>query len=450
MKRFSTLHKAIMLLVAFTATVLQAHAGSTWYAYYGQLNAWPTGAGEVYLSQDNQVAADQIQWGAQSETKFVSTVGSVYGFAKPAEGWILAGFSQAKFDENDQPVFNDSIATTANPGYLTVNNTVTDDPSGQGGSDSATVAGLMPLDPNGVFRALFTHVVARAANGQDELGTVRVSPVCNNIGDNVTLTATPSADFANTKFDRWTLNGQTVSTDATMQVAVTDTARYVAHFTSDDAETIDFGEGRLLMYYPGDATDVSIPTNVETWAFKADSMRLKSVDGNDNCTNPSTGGFNIPAANPFFVYGKGEATLVRRPAATPNVDPTSLNRWAATEVNVDTLDKLHSYYTLDVKNRVLKLAPAGTVLQPRTVYMALPDSVWDGSKQIDPVKLDAAPAMIYLSKGADVPNAISALAADKKKAVRRGIYTLDGRKVEAMKETGIYVFDGRKVAYRKK
>lgn len=445
MKRDFTFSRVLVLLAVAVSFALNVKAGSTWYAYYAQLNAYPTGAGQVYVDQQPNLAPQAItEWGEHSETQFVATSGGVYGYVKPAQGWILAGFSEATVDENgENPTFNDKITVKTQPGLLTLPNTVTDDPASTGSSDSSVVAGMMPLDPNGVFYAIFTHVVAEVAAGQDSLGMVEISKVSNDIGDNVTLTATPRTIHANTKFDRWTLNGNTVSTAPTLELNVTDTARYVAHFTSDDAETIDFGEGKYMMIYPGDDIDISIPSNVKTLTFVSDSMFLSNTPGKESYTRPVEGGFNIPALNPTIVYGKGEATLVRVKNEYPFANENSLNRWAATDTQVSGLARGYAYYTFDIDKQVLKLQSDEATIPAGQVYVAVPDSCYD--------TLGSAPATIKFGQDDAVISGIHAASVvEAAKAAVKGIYTLDGRRVEAMKEGGVYIFDGRKVIYRKK
>src|SRR5574344_1693320 len=131
-----------MLLVALTilSFATQASAGSTWYAYYTKLTAYPTGKGQVYADQDyNQKTTE---WKAEQEMKFTATTGLFYGYALPATGYKLAGFSQASKDAEGTLVFNDSIMTSENPGALTATSSYTDNPTGGTDvtSDSATVA----------------------------------------------------------------------------------------------------------------------------------------------------------------------------------------------------------------------------------------------------------------------------------------------------------------------
>ena len=436
---------ALVALFGFTAP---AQAGDTWYAYYAQLQAYPSGAGQVYATPDFIEESAVPQWTGETELEMVSTAGGYNAYAKPAEGWLFAGFSSAYFDETGQPVFDDYVIEKANPGYLSLLSEITDNPSGDESiqSDSTVVAAMMPLEYNNVHYALFTRVLAQYAPGQDVLGQISVSPVCNNIGDEVTLSAEAVDDemFPNTKFEKWTLNGQTVSTEPTFTITVTDTARYVAHFTSDAAETIDFGTGKFLHIYPGDNTDISIPENVKVWQFFADSLNT-SGGAAASYMPQMEAGYNIMAGQASILYGKGQATLVKITNEYAYPDERLLNRWSGEGVEVATLATTHTYYTLDESLPVLRKAEGR--IPANVVYVALPDSAWNGQMEANPGQaLTAAPQVIFLSKQAaeNGETAIRSLEAQGV-ATRQGIYTLDGRKAQAMDRKAIYILDGRKV-----
>lgn len=440
--------RLLLAVVTFLGWVAQSHAGSVWYAYYAKLQAYPSGAGQVYASDDYTLPPSAITaWSDETEFQTVSQSGIYYAYAKPADGWLLAGFSYATFDDTESPVFNDSIAATGNPASISLTSMITDDPSGET-SDSMTVAAMMPLEPNNLSYALFTHVLAEYASGQESLGTLKVTPMCNNIGDRVTLSAIPApeTEHANTKFDHWSLNGKTVSTEPTLTVSVTDTARYIAHFTSDDAETIDFGQGSYRYYYPGDSTDISVPGNIAVLKFFADSLQTPRNAAAGTQMTPFVAGYNLNAGDPVIIYGKGKATLVKTFNASPYPTESLLNRWSGEGVSTDTLDKTHTYYTFDEGHAVLRKT-TGTIA-PRLVYVALPDSAWNGEMRLNSsYALTTAPDIIYLSNQDAVTNSINHLPTISS-AVAHGLYTIDGRRVDAMTRNGIYVFDGRKVVYR--
>ena len=200
MKREFTLvcRRLALALIAVLSFAANADAGSTWYAYYTRLVAYPTGQGKVYASTNysDPNAKDQANYGDEQELKFTATIGSFTAFASAANGYKLAGFSQAKTDENGEFVFSDSIISTSCPASLTASSSYTDNPTDDQSvtSDSSYVSTLMPLDPETQFYALFTKVTVDYAAGQSSLGTLSISKVCNDTGDEITLKATPAND----------------------------------------------------------------------------------------------------------------------------------------------------------------------------------------------------------------------------------------------------------------
>lgn len=432
-----------LVFTAVLAFAANAEAGSTWYAYYTRLAAYPTGQGTVYASKNyNDVnASDLANYSAEQDLKFTATTGMFYGFAQPAAGYKLAGFSQATADENGEFVFSDSIISTSLPATLTASSSYTDNPTGDQSvtSDSATVSTLMPLDPETQFYALFTKVTVEYAAGQSSLGKLSISKVCNDTGDEITVKATPANDQC--KFDRWTIDGKTVSTDASYSMTVQDTATIVAHFTSEYAKTYDLGTGKWFFVH-SDSMDYSIPDNVSSYTFNANRTHI-SAKG--SYSTPFRAGYNLPASQAHICYGAGEVTLVASKADYVYPDENSLNRWSGDNgVMVDTLDVQHHYYMFDGPAKKLDLVDAGSVIPAQQVFVGIPDSLFTNAGL-------SAPQTIY-TDSASAANAATGISSVKK-AVLPGlgqIYTLDGRRVNAMRHDGVYVVDGRKVIYRKK
>lgn len=436
---------ALMVAVAHFGT---ASAGDVYFAYYADLEAYPTGAGKVYASQEEVADPSEItSWADQTEMKIVGTSAQYYAYAQPADGWIHVGFSTADFDADKEPVFNDYVTHTGNPAVISLQSAITDDPEGQN-SDSLTVLAKMPIQYNNVHYALFTHVAAQYAPGQNELGTISVTPLCNDIGDEVTLSAEAATDgtHPNARFDRWTLNGQTVSTDPELTITVTDTAHYVAHFTADDATIIDFGNGSYRFFYPGEDADVTIPENVSLVQFLPDSFVIARPSDFQSAMGVYTSSYNVSAGTPALLYGVGEATIIASPYGATPVNPSLLNRWSGSGVSTADLDLLHHYYTFD--DATLTLNKVEGNIEPNTVYVALPDTTWSG--KTDPTtgrRLSEAPEVIYLSNAQPVATSIGRPHTTATQP--RGIYTLDGRRVSTMSDEGVYIIDGRKIIYRK-
>lgn len=454
MKNFTHLFRTLLFLVIATATATTASAGTTWYAYNNRIIAYPTGAGQVYASEDYNLSDENIEWQDSLDVEQVAAFSNLYGYAKPANGWLFAGFTYGTTNEDGTYAYDGTFSYSGgiqNPGFLSLSSSVTDNPSGEGESDSTRVAGMMPLDPNNVVYANFTHVLAEYYPGQSSLGTISVTPFANNIGDQVTLSAVPDAETnPNCKFGGWMLDGKIVSTDADYTITVTDTARYQAYFTADNATDVDFGDGKAVPMYSGDSTDITIPTGFSVLLAYSDSVKA----GADRTTMPFfQASYNLSAQMPGIVIGKGKGTFVSSKNEYPYASDNNIGRWTYVDVNVDTLDTDHSYYTFDVSTSTLNLQPAGTVLPAQSFYVALPDSTWDGSKTVkgdDDVTLSAAPQVIYTSDEAATITAIKAVQTTGKRESAKGIYTLDGKRLKALDHEGIFIVDGKKVIYRKK
>jgi hypothetical protein len=74
--------------------------------------------------------------------------------------------------------------------------------------------------------------------------------------------------------------------------------------------------------------------------------------------------------------------------------------------------------------------------------MAMPDSC------VEALTPGSFPEVIY-TKTDGSQTGIASLKADPTMK-SKGVYTLDGRRIDAMDQKGIYIFDGKKVLYRKK
>ena len=250
----------------------------------------------------------------------------------------------------------------------------------------------------------------------------------------MTLTATPNDERCH--FVKWTLDGKDVSTEASIDVDVTGVATYLAHFTADSAEVLHFAEeGEYKMWYSPD-TRISIPSNVNYFFLYADSVQK---EGDEIVAKPSPYRYSVSPGIPTILYGKGDAQIVKTPASPYGFDDNLFAYSGADGVKIDTLDVEKKYYTFDT-NAVVFNQVSGTIA-PNTVYVGIPDSVFtNAGKEV--------PATIPLKNLSSIATGIAAPVA-KPVAIRKGIYTIDGRRVDAMEQKGVYIYDGKKVLYRK-
>lgn len=181
--------KKLFTLIAAAVVSLSASAGNTYYVNYVQLHSLPAGAGQVYVSESSTVSDADWTESEVAELQSILQFGSFYLHAKPNDGWQVAGFAATTLDTNGDPVYTEELFSTSNPASVDV---TTSDISSES-RDGADLA--MPLDPNRVYLALYTHVKPAIVAEFAALGSVSISKIVNYIGDKVTLTATPRHRF---------------------------------------------------------------------------------------------------------------------------------------------------------------------------------------------------------------------------------------------------------------
>jgi hypothetical protein len=74
--------------------------------------------------------------------------------------------------------------------------------------------------------------------------------------------------------------------------------------------------------------------------------------------------------------------------------------------------------------------------------MAMPDSC------VEHLTPGSFPNVIYTKTDGSQTGIATIKAGETVK--NKGIYTLNGRKVDAMEQKGVYIYDGKKILYRKK
>lgn len=444
MKKISTFFKKQRMLLSLLAVAFaaNANASSNWYACNVQVDAYPTGAGEVYITEDYNDVPDDNAYSDSQTLEFVKQITqSFYAFAKPAEGWQVIGAVKDTLDANGDWVELDELTNLKydDQDYLSLS--ASDAPyftDAMGNPvDSITTANNMPLDPTDRFRVIFTHVAVDEYDNQDALGTASISKLANDLGDKVTLTATPADERCH--FVKWTLDGKDVSTEPTIEVEVTGIANYYAHFTADSAEVMHFAEEGEYKFWYSDEYRISLPSNMVYLLPPVDSVY---TDGSDYKVGSVGYGYSIYRNTPTILYGKGDAQIVKTP--TTDAGSTSLLFWSGAEgTKIDTLDVASHYYTFDLESAVFTLA--NTEIPANQTFLGVPDSVFTNAGT-------GVPETILFNNSSSIATAIENVQAPalKQAAAKQGIYDLQGRRVDAINREGIYIFDGKKVIYRKK
>ena len=446
------------LALVFLASTGIANAGETkWGDYYATLSAYPTGAGLVYAevpessvteSEDemSDLFTDMKTPAESVDVKFmyndVSTYTPFYPHAVPSEGWIFAGFSKAKVvrDEvegEDVFVFNDSIYDTDNPSSNTYLEAAFSD------ADQTIALTSFPMAPTAQFYALFTHVKPTIAIGQSPLGTVSISKVCNEIGDDVTLTATPD-ESKNATFDYWVnMNTQEKIAQNPLEVKnIQESAVYEAHFKSDKAITMEFPEegGYKIVYfdkgYVMPATNV-VDNTFDFWDISTNNLKV-TEDSSAYYIQPGDLRNWLYPGNPHILYGKGLMTFVENDEMQKS-NSNELEWSGDNGVNVADLSLDKKYYSVNLEKKQFELLADDAVIAPKTAYFAMPVECYTAHN------VEKAPSIVYWYK----PETSTGIEEIKPETATvgnaKGIYSIDGKKMNAIPAKGLYIVNGKKV-----
>lgn len=429
--------KKIFTLFASALCAVSASANN-YYANYAQLNVVPEGAGKVYVGESNTTDETTVWEDKTAEYQGVSRMGYFYLHAQPADGYQLAGFSAATFDDADQPVYNEELIGTSNPTGQDVSGSKINHESEDGARN------LMPLEPNRVYYALFTHVKPDYLADMSALGKVSIDKVINEAGDEVTLTATPDTEFDPTaEFDYWVKEstGEKIYENP-IKVTVAGKETYKVHFTADNAQVVHFAEdGEYKLWYSDKIVNGHcFPDNV--WNTTITLVDKNYVDENDEENNNTTGKTYTTVENvshylwtsstPCLLYGKGDATIIVDGTADADLPDEKQIVRVEEETSAADLSVAYKYYSIDIPKQVFRLIADDAVLEKGSYYI-----------QFDAEKFtEDAPELMYWSKEAAIADGIDAVAADK--AVKSGkVYNLNGMQVKSAGK-GVYIMDGKK------
>jgi hypothetical protein len=243
------------------------------------------------------------------------------------------------------------------------------------------------------------------------------------------------------QFDGWYVNGERVSTEPTLMLTVTGGATYEARFINDLARDVDFpiGGGTLEWY-----SDYDYLLNDYIWAYSPtkSTTKLKDVKlesgWRETWLNMEklTGEYTVlPGKRPALIHGSGSMTLYPKSnePATPKTD--NFFQWSGEEGI--RLVSGNNYYVLGPSGEYFELEEGATIA-PNLIYFILPESM------LNPVV--GVPKVIYIDNDA-FTNGIDDVETSTT-ASKKGIFTLDGRRVDQVGRKGIYVTDGKKVYYR--
>lgn len=462
MKRLFTSNKRLVLTAALAlSTAFTAMAGGDdWYAFNVQIDAYPTGAGVVYADENDMEAfapAEDAVFKESINVQYTSTTSMLNAFAQANDGWYLLGFAKDTLDTEGNVHHVDEITDKIGEmGYAMlsldgVSSKHWDDESqSEVSDDSLTVAGLMPLEPNNYFRAIFTHAYATVAPGYEYLAKVTVDKLANNIGDKVTFTATPLSDF--TTFVNWTKDGEVVSTSPIMEVTVGGIEEYVANFTDSRNITLNFPEEGGYIPFFSEYSYGLVGTEVYAYApaiyddMENNCLVDMVIEEGQRASylNMTGGNYQTGGMTAQLLYGYGNVTLVPNDTVAAE-EPwnTQVFRWTdESGLAVGGLNQsMDKYYAYDQANLKFDLITDGSIAA-NSLYMVMPDSLMAEGQP--------APAVIYVDENAYINGVTGIRVPAANNAAKQKTYDLQGRRIDAINREGLYIFDGKKVIYRKK
>lgn len=462
MKRLFTSNKRLVLTAALAlSTAFTAMAGGDdWYAFNVQIDAYPTGAGVVYADENEMEAfapAEDAVFKESINVQYTSTTSMLNAFAQANDGWYLLGFAKDTLDTEGNVHHVDKIAYTADElgmAMLSLDGVSSkhwdDESQSEVSDDSLTVAGLMPLEPNNYFRAIFTHAYATVAPGYEYLAKVTVDKLANNIGDKVTFTATPLSDF--TTFVNWTKDGEVVSTSPIMEVTVGGIEEYVANFTDSRNITLNFPEEGGYIPFFSEYSYGLVGTEVYAYApaiyddMENNCLVDMVIEEGQRASylNMIGGNYQTGGMTAQLLYGYGNVTLVPNDTVAAE-EPwnTQVFRWTdESGLAVGGLDQsMDKYYAYDQANLKFDLITDGSIAA-NSLYMVMPDSLMAEGQP--------APAVIYVDENAYINGVTGIRVPAANNAAKQKTYDLQGRRIDAINREGLYIFDGKKVIYRKK
>ncbi len=427
------------LFTAFVCALCAVSANAyTYYANYIQLRTMPEGAGKVYVGESEP--GDGTVWSDEPvEIKSVARYGNIYLCAQPAEGYQVAGFKATTVDEDDNITINDELYSADNPAKIDVTKSPI---SADNEADANT---NMPFDPT-VYYAVFTHVKPGYLSQMDALGKVSIDKVCNEIGEVVTLTATPDTEFDPTaKFDYWVKEstGEKIYENP-LTVTVDGVETYNVHFTADKAQVVHFSEeGEYKLWYnESSVNEHCFPDNIWNSTIKlVDKNYTNEQDASQNNTIGKT--YTTVEQNSHYMWtsktacllwGKGDATIILSGDTSEEQDATEKDvAYAEEDMEVSEMPVAYKYYSIDIPNQVFRLLDDDATITKGSFYVQ-----FDATQFSD----EEYPEILYWSADAAVADGIDAVKVND--AVKNGkVYNLGGQQVKSAGK-GIYIMDGKK------
>ena len=460
MKKNFTLRKS--LLVAALALVSVGAQAIDWkyVPLWGQFKAYPENGGKVSAKVPGTAAVPEgSNFGEPAtliDVKFVpQTLSYVYAnatvTAAPNEGWKFAGFAEQKYVD-DEPVIPTEAEITDNPKGLKVTSQVYSKETLFTTAEDALAN--FPKEPDNVYYALFTRVTVGLDYLNEQLGTVSIDKAVNDVGTEVTITATPNED-KKAKFAYWIeeSTGNKI-TENPYKFTVSGADNYTPVFDSDNFFAVEFpAEGGYVEWYKPENL-VWFPATVKRVNFMEENLKKTGTEAYFETENYTKA---IPAKTATYFYGEGTQYFLDDPddkTSSQSYMSTPSEFWSGDEgvkldtmkvsIEVDWITEEYgdvSGYLFDKESNTFKRITDGMVPANR-VFLAIPKYI------LDKIEEGFVPDVIYLSEEEAEAASVDGVQVDK--SVKNGkIYTLDGKQVTSPKQKGVYIYDGKKLIFRK-
>lgn len=425
------------LLFALTATASE----TKFYYYYNAYKTFPTGAGLIYAAKEAADPRDEnLEWADEMEVKYVyeslTNQADFYVIAKPADGWLFYGLSTAVDNgEGWVPATDESgnivLSNTSYPARFTPESSYSAD-------TRKDCEKLAPSKPEACAYAIFSHVIPRVGTGQTSLGSVGSSKTVNNVGDEVTLTATPANETVTFLHWKKASTGELI-TDNPLTLTVEGAEEYTAYFESPLSHYYNLPEGGYIQWYNDNYSILDCNGTVGYVNTTDEALNL-TEDDKFYLMDPDNGTPKLYPETPVLLWLKGEVTIIEYPSYNAWFTPKpSCARWTGEEpVAVSTLtpDECY-YYTVDTAHRRFTIVSdvENTVLLAGTLYL---EFLKDNFDEEEPYQI------IYFDMDA-AQQSYTGIAQTKPSAPQDGRrFTIGGLQVREAAPGTIVIQNGRK------
>ena len=228
------------MLFAILSISAFAETDDKYYWYYDKVEAAPTGKGVIYASATEEAPASDSDYAESMEVKFNQygySSSTIYVGAKPAAGYQFVGWFAPEPDVTVNDLTMAYLNSSDAASLLNVNASQSSD------DDMNEYYGF---EPDATFYGVFAKVKVQIAAGLEQAGTVDVSKVANDTGEEITIEATPADEGI--QFAYWMDSKGNKITSNPYKFKVTDMDTYTAYFKGDKVLELDFGEGKYIPF----------------------------------------------------------------------------------------------------------------------------------------------------------------------------------------------------------